>query len=256
KDTTDKLDVVNEAGITASRDGLQLMSAANYGFKVGDKGFVNVTGEFLQRDATNRTGAYTGPVFSQDRTMDDQQLQMRGLTRDQLKMKIGEAAATTGMGAFDLELPFSGDAVFYSFGDVSHRRGSAGGFYRMPYQDTQNVPEFYPDGFLPEIHPVMDDTSITVGMRKKGPGNVDASLTHGTSAFRFDIENTVNASLGTSSPTTFDAGTLSSTETVANLDLLHKLDTDAVKSIAVVLGSELRVENYRIQAGDLASYQL
>ena len=256
KDTTDKLDVVNEAGITASRDGLQLMSAANYGFKIGEKGFVNVTGEFLQRGATNRTGAYTGPVFSQDRTMDDQQLGMRGLSRDQFRMKIGEAAATTGMGAFDLELPFSGDAVFYSFGDVSHRRGSAGGFYRMPYQETQNVPEFYPEGFLPEIHPVMDDASITVGIRKKGPWNVDASLTHGTSAFRFDIEDTVNASLGTASPTTFDAGTLSSTETVANLDLLHKLDTDAVKSIALVLGTELRVENYQISAGDLASYQL
>ena len=83
-------------------------------------------------------------------------------------MKIGEAAATTGMGAFDLELPFSGDAVFYSFGDVSHRRGSAGGFYRMPYQETQNVPEFYPDGFLPEIHPAMDDASITVGIRQQG----------------------------------------------------------------------------------------
>ena len=35
----------------------------------------------------------------------------------------------------------------------------------------------------------------------------------------------VNASLGTSSPTTFDAGTLASEETVANLDLLHKLES-------------------------------
>ncbi len=256
KDSTDKLDVGSEAGITASGDGLQLYSAANYGFKVGEKGFVNLTGEFLQRDATNRTGAYTGPVYSNDATLDNQALGMRGLTRDQFRMRIGEAAATTGMGEFDLELPFSGDAVFYSFGDVSHRRGDAGGFYRMPVQETQNVPEFYPDGFLPLIRPVMDDQSITVGIRKKGPWNVDASLTHGTSGFRFDIENSVNASLGTASPTTFDAGSLSSSETVANLDLLHKLDTDAVKSLAIVLGTELRVENYQIIAGDPASYQL
>ena len=256
KDSRDKVDVSNEAGITASGDGLQLYSAANYGFKVGEKGFVNVTGEFLQRDATNRTGAYTGPVYSNDMTLDNQMLGQRGLTRDQFRMRIGEAAATTGMGEFDLELPVSGDAVFYSFGDLSHRRGDAGGFYRMPVQDTQNVPEFYPDGFLPLIRPVMDDTSITIGIRKKGTWNVDASLTHGTSAFRFDIENSVNASLGTASPTTFDAGTLTATETVANLDLLRKLETDAVKSLAIVLGSELRVENYAIAAGDLASYQL
>lgn len=256
KDSVDKLDVSNEAGITASGDGLQLYSAANYGFKVGDKGFVNVTGEFLQRDATNRSGAYTGPVYSNDPTLDNQMLGQRGLTRDQFKMRIGEAAATTGMGAYDLEMPVSGDAVFYSFGDVSHRRGSAGGFYRFPAQDTQNVPEFYPDGFLPLIRPTMDDQSITIGIRRKGDWNVDASLTHGASAFRFDIDNSVNASLGTSSPTTFDAGTLLSSQTVANLDLLRKLETDAVKSLAIVLGSELRVEDYQIVAGDQASYQI
>ena len=256
KDSTDKLDIVNEAGITASRDGMQLMSAANYGFKIGEKGFINLTGEFLQKDATSRSGAYTGPVYSNDRTMDDQQLQMRGLTRDDFRMRIGEAAAATGMGEYDLELPFSGDAVFYSFGDVPHRRGSAAGFYRFPVQESQNVPEFFPNGFLPEIHPTIDDTAITVGMRRKGPWNVDASLTHGRSAFQFDIENTVNASLGTSSPTTFDAGTLASEESVANLDLLHDIKTEAVKKLAVVLGSELRVENYQIHAGDLASYDL
>ena len=136
------------------------------------------------------------------------------------------------------------------------RPGAAAGFYRFPKQLSQNVPDFYPDGFLPEIHPTMDDTAITIGLRRKGTWNVDASLTHGQSAFQFDVENSVNASLGTSSPTTFDAGTLSSTENVANLDLLHKIDTKAVKSVSLVLGTELRVENYQIHAGDQASYSL
>src|SRR4029077_11522473 len=38
KDTTDVLDVSSEAGITASRDGAQLATNANYGFKLGQKG--------------------------------------------------------------------------------------------------------------------------------------------------------------------------------------------------------------------------
>ena len=256
KDTTDLLEVSSEAGVTASRDGAMLATSANYGFKVGQKGFVNVTGEFLQRQATNRTGTYTGPIYSNDPAVDAQMLAQRGLTRDDFAMKIGEASATAGMGEYNLELPFSDNAVFYSFGDLSHRRGASAGFYRFPTQASQNVPEFYPDGFLPEIHPTIDDAAITVGMRRKGAWNVDASLTHGRSAFQFDIENSVNASLGTSSPTTFDAGTLASDETVANLDLLHKLETKAVKSIALVLGTELRVENYQIHAGDQASYSL
>jgi iron complex outermembrane receptor protein len=54
--------------------------------------------------------------------------------------------------------------------------------------------------------------------------------------------------------TTFDAGTLVSSETVANLDLLRKIETTAVKALAFVIGTELRVENYQIHAGDEASY--
>jgi iron complex outermembrane receptor protein len=256
KDVTDLVDISTEAGITASRDGAQLKGSANYGFKIGQKGFVNITGEFLNRDATNRSGVYTGPVFSNDMAMDDALLAQKGLTRKNFGMRIGESAVAAAMGEFDMELPMSDTATFYSFGDLSHRRGDAGGFYRFPVQESQNVPEFYPNGFLPLILPTMDDNAITVGMRKKGTWDVDASLTRGASAFKFDIDNSVNASLGTASPTTFDAGTLESTETVANLDLLHKLDTKAVKSLALVLGSELRVENYQIHAGDEASYSL
>lgn len=254
KDVTDLVDLTAETGITATRDGAQLKTSANYGFKVGEKGFVNITGEFLQREATNRAGTYTGTVYSEDRAMDDQILAEKNLTRDDFRMKIGEASVTAGMGAFNLMLPIGDISQFYAFGDVSHRRGAAAGFYRFPKQVSQNVADFYPDGFLPEIHPTIDDSSITVGVRRKGAWVVDASLTHGESGFRFDIENSVNASLGTSSPTTFDAGALASSESVANLDLLHELDVKALKKVSLVLGSELRIENYQIRAGDEASY--
>ncbi len=256
KDITDLVDVSTTTGITARRDGAQLKTSANYGFKVGQKGFVNVTGEFLQRQATNRAGTYTGTVYSDDRTIDDQMLAANQLTREDFQMKIGEASVTAGMGQYNLMLPVSDVAQFYSFGDVSHRRGAAAGFYRFPKQTSQNVAEFYPNGFLPEIRPTIDDSAFTIGLRRKGKWTVDASLTHGTSAFQFDIENSVNASLGTASPTTFDAGTLRSTQSVANLDLLHKLELKEVKSVSFVLGSELRIENYQIHAGDEASYTL
>jgi iron complex outermembrane receptor protein len=256
RDDTDVLDLDAETGITGSFDGGQLKTGADYGFKVGSKGFLNISGDFLQKQATSHAGQYTGPIYDASGSMDTQTLQSNNLTRDYFKMKIGEAAATASMGGFNLELPFDeGQARFYAFGDIAYKRGAAGAFYRFPFQTTQNVAAFNPDGFLPEIHPTMQDSSVTVGLRKKGPWTVDASLTHGESSFRFDIENSVNASLGTSSPTTFDAGTLSSSETVANLDLQHELHQDLVKKSTLVLGSELRIESYQIHAGDPASYQ-
>ena len=254
KDVTDLLDVNAETGITASGDGAQLKTSANYGFKLGTKGFLNLTGEFLRRTPTNRTGSYTGTIYSADGSIDDQALNERGLTRDDFEMKIGEASATSGMGAYNLELPVSEVAKFYSFGDLGHRRGLAAGFFRFPKQDNQTVAEFYPDGFLPKIQSTIDDVAVTVGVRRKGKWMVDASLTHGRNSFQFNIENSVNASLGTASPTTFDAGTLKFAQTVANLDLVRKLETDLVKSVSFVVGSELRVENYQIIRGDEASF--
>ncbi len=254
KDGTGLAEISSEAGITASRDGAQLKVSANDGFAIGDKGFINLTGELLQRDATNRGGTYTGPVYASDRATDDMLLAQQGLTRKDFAMRIGEAAVAAGMAAYNLELPLSDHAVLYSFGDLSHRRGESGGFYRFPVREAENVPAFYPNGFLPLIVPTLDDQAITIGVRRTGTWTIDASLTRGTSAFQLGLDNSVNASLGTASPTTFDAGTLESTETVANLDLLHPVQTQAVKSLALVLGSELRVENYQIHAGDEASY--
>ncbi len=254
-DSTDVATVTGETGITASRDGAQLKSSANYGFKVGQKGFVNLTGEYLEKRSTNRSGIYTGTIYSDDGSLDPSTLAAKGLTAEDFGMKIGEAAAIGGIGAFNMELPVSEATTFYSFGDVAHRRGAAAGFYRFPKQEAQNVAQFYPNGFLPEIHPILNDAALTIGIRSKGTWTVDASLTHGQNSFKFNIENSVNASLDTASPTTFDAGTLSFDQTVADLDLLRKLDTDAVKSVALVLGSELRVERYQIRRGDEASYQ-
>ncbi len=257
KDITDLVELTAQTGITASGDGAQVKTSANYGFKLGEKGgFMNLTGEFLRREPTIRSGTYTGGIFSMDGAMDDAILAEEGLTRDDFKMKIGESAATVGMGAYNMELPLDDKTKLYSFGDVSYRRGLSAGFYRFPFQVTQNVPEFYPVGFLPHIGTNISDAAIAVGMRHKGPWQVDASLTHGRNAMTFFVENSVNASLGTASPTTFNAGTLRFSQTVGNLDLLHKIDTQAVKSLSLVLGSEFRIENYQILAGDEASYVL
>jgi iron complex outermembrane receptor protein len=270
KDYADLFDVTTTTGITGSGDGGQIKTSANYGFKLGKRGFLNLTGEFLKKDPTNRTGVYTGNVYTSPtgkspnnpngpdpmQVIDNQILQMKGKTREDFKMKIGEASSEDAIGSYNLEMPIDDTATFYSFGDLAHRSGGAAGFYRFPNQFGQNVQAFYPDGFLPEIHSNINDLGLTIGVRRKGDWTIDASLTHGRNSFQFNIENSVNASLGTLSPTTFNAGTLSSQETVGDLDLQRKLDTGGVlKSLALVLGTEVRSESYKIGAGDPPSYE-
>jgi iron complex outermembrane receptor protein len=255
KDTTDIVDVNLATGITGKGDGAQFNASVNSGLKLGEKGFVNFTFGFLQRQATDRSGVYTGAVYDTDRAVDDQMLASRGLTRADFKMKIGEAAATVGSAGYNLELPVGDSATFYSFGDLTHRYGKANGFYRFPKDTAQVVPEYYPNGFLPRIDTTIDDASVVGGVRgHKASWNYDVSLKHGMNSFRFNVENSVNASMGTSSPTTFDAGRLKSSETVADLDLLRKIDSGVFKALSFVMGGEFRIENYQIKAGDPASW--
>jgi iron complex outermembrane recepter protein len=254
RDDTDTFGLTTMTGLTGRRDGVQVKTSASYGFRLAGKGFLHLTGEFLKKDRTNRAGNYTGPVYSNDPEMDQAILDARQKKKEGFKMRIGEAATTDALASYNLEMPINETASFYSFGDLSRRNGNSAGFYRFPVTENQSVPEFYPDGFLPEIRSNLQDFGVTVGVRHKGDWVVDASLTHGQSTFGFDVENSVNASWGTASPTSFDAGRLSSTESVGDLDVIRKIETDLVKSLAFVVGTEVRLENYKITAGDLASY--
>ena len=64
KDTVDLVDLYSMTGITATGDGAQLKLGANTGMKLGDRGFVNVTGEFFSRGRTNRSEPWPGDIFN------------------------------------------------------------------------------------------------------------------------------------------------------------------------------------------------
>src|SRR2546425_5369707 len=162
------------------------------------------------------------------------------------------------MAFYNTVVPLSENAEFYSFGGISHRNGVAAGFYRLPSQEARVVPQLYPFGFLPEIRTNLDDASASAGVRGGLNGwDVDFSVTHGTNALHYFVEHSNNASMGTASPTTFDAGRLVFGQTVGNLDVVRPLDIrGGLRSLSFVAGGEFRREGDRIDAGDEASWQL
>jgi iron complex outermembrane recepter protein len=245
--------------ITDRHDGDQVKADANYGFAVGDRGFFNVTAEYLDRGATNRAAPWSGDIFPgvTGTAATDAELAARGLTREDFTMEVGQAAATFGTAFYNTVVPLAGNAEFYSFGGFSSRDGRAGVFYRLPNQESQVVPQLFPNGFLPFLNTSIVDQSLSAGVRGTTRGwDVDFSLTHGRNDFQFIIDNTVNASLGVASPTTFDAGRLAFAQTTGNLDLVRPIAVGGLKALSFVTGAEFRLENYRIEAGDAASWQL
>ena len=244
----------NDTGI----DGEQIKANANFGFRVGSRGFFNVTGQYLSRNRTNRSGIYTGTIFTGDGANDESMLSSLGLTREDFSMKIGQGDATLGSVYFNSSLPLGETGEFYAFGGLTNRNGFATGFYRQPKQESQVVPEIFPIGFLPEIRTTIDDDALSVGLRgSKSNWDVDLSATTGQNRFKFNITNSNNASQGQASPTDFDAGGYAFRQTLGNVDAVKLLDTGGkLKSLSLVLGGEYRLDKYRLFAGEPASYLL
>lgn len=260
KEQTDDILISAGSGLTGEGDGEQVQASVNYGAKIGEDGFINITGEFLSRNPTNRSEAWSGDIFPgiSGTANTDAELNARGKTREDFSMKTGQSGVVAGATFFNAKIPLGEKAEFYSSGGVSHRKGEATGFYRLPNSEARVNLDLYPNGFLPQIHSEVGDASFTAGV--KGMHNdwiIDASITHGGNSFQFNIENTMNASLGSSSPISFDAGNLSYSQSTANLDLLKKVDTGGMfENLMLAFGAEYRLENYQIFAGEDASWQL
>ena len=83
----------------------------------------------------------------------------------------------------------------------------------------------------------------------------DLSVVYGSNRLDYNIENTVNTSLGgTVSARQFDAGGLRSGQTSINLDMRRDLDIGIGQSVSLAIGGEYRNENYKIVPGELQSY--
>lgn len=159
---------------------------------------------------------------------------------------------------------FSDSAEFYTFGSYGIRDGNGAGFYRRS-SDVRNrdwsastttfVP-IYADGFLPLIASEIVDISAAAGLRGAMSGwDYDLSVVYGSNRLDYDIENTVNTSLGgAASARRFDAGGLRSGQTSINLDMRRDLDIGIGQSVSLAVGGEYRNENYKIVPGELQSY--
>src|SRR2546421_8564786 len=72
-------------------DGDQVKADANYGFAIGDRGFFNITAEYLDRGGTNRAAPWSGDIFPgvTGTAATDAALAARGLTRRDFTMPVG-----------------------------------------------------------------------------------------------------------------------------------------------------------------------
>jgi iron complex outermembrane receptor protein len=152
-----------------------------------------------------------------------------------------------------MELPVGENLKIYSFGGIGFKSGNAAGFYRLPNQARAYTPARI-NGFLPEINSSIRDKALAVGIKgKAGEWNVDISNNTGINTFTYRISNSLNASLGNSTPFEVDAGGFEYGENTSNLDVSRFFE-DVLAGFNLAFGAEYRVENYSIIAGQEESY--
>lgn len=251
-----------EAGnITASigqnyeSDGLTYQTSINKGFGFGDGGFINLTYQYNNHEATNRAGLSAQCQFlcanvgGQTRT--DPSTQAREIAFDRQNFRIGDSESEGHTIFANIGAPISDTAEAYAFGGWSTRRNESAGFYRRANQGGNTLLAFYPDGFLPLIRPKIEDASLAFGVKwdLSDDFNVDTSINYGSNSYEFQIANTNNASLGLASPTVFDAGTLELSEWSGNIDAVYLMG-----DYSAAFGIGYRTENYQLIAGDPTSF--
>jgi len=258
-------------------DGHVFQADANVGFGLGGRGFINLSGQYVNRGYTNRSGEDTAPLlYFGDNGGNYPGTANTPALRQALKARDDARAAAAGYdrrnlrfgnsdsrnygfflnGGFDLAPGFEA----YLAGGITQRDGKAAGFARLPGRySAQNDSLMYPNGFLPFIEPTINDRSLIAGVRGKVAGfDFDLANTYGLNSLDYRVTNSLNASLPAGSgQRNFYGGQLFASQNSTTLGFVRKLsDVGPLTTLNVAFGGEFRSDNFQIAAGEPASYSL
>jgi iron complex outermembrane receptor protein len=230
KESTDEVSINASTGKYSEGDGTSVLGNANYGVKVGEKGAINFSGEIWHRDKTDRAPEGNPRV-------------------------IGDAEATNATTFINASLPFGTKSEFYAFGGLNYRDGKAGAWARGANDLVRNDTLIYPNGFVPRIDTRIVDNSLGMGIKSEYKGwKVDFSNTYGRNSMFYRVEKSLNASLLAASKTSFDAGGFNFRQNTTNIDFTRNFP-EVLSGLNVAFGSEYRVDNYQIVAGEESSWE-
>ena len=215
-------------------DGTITQFNGNYGTKIGEKGFINMTMDYSKLDHTYRRA---DPAVY-----------------DVYRNQFGDAASQNFATYLNSSFRPGEKTEIYVSGGFNYRFTDAYAFSRAA-DEERNVLSIYPNGFDPEIQSNIMDKSITAGMKTVINGfTVDFSNTFGMNSMLYTVDHTLNSSMLDQSPTRFAAGGFSLSQNTTNLDVT-RLYPEVASGLNLAFGVEHRTEIYQIMAGEEASYK-
>jgi iron complex outermembrane recepter protein len=245
-------------------DGGTFTFGANYGLPIGKNGgFINFSADFLNADKTFRQVLDTSDLSSKGET----------LPINIYRRAHGDASMISAAGFYNMEIPFSGKSTsFYSFGGYTYKFSDAFAFTRnfsaRPDRfvtdfngdliDVPGIIKTSSDGeryYNPHIQTRTHDHSIAVGLKGVNAANWnwDLSNTLGRNRFHFFGDKTFNASTGDPNKNYFDNGGFTFLQNTTNVNFAKEI-AGVAEGFNIAFGADFRFEQYKIFAGEEASY--
>jgi len=223
-------------GSRNEHDGQTVTASAWQGLALGSDGYLTLSAEYLKRDPTNRA------------SLDPR------VTPNVITARFGDPAVDQWTIFANAGKPLAAGWEAYGWAGYQQRDSESAAFPRLA-NNVNNVASIYPNGFLPLIAVKSKDLSAAGGLRGEiGGWNADFSLVYGRNDLGFRTENTLNATYGAASKTSFDDGKLIYDQLVFGADFTRQFEVGLVRPLNLAFGLEARRENYQIKAGEPASY--
>jgi iron complex outermembrane receptor protein len=241
-------------------DGTKTEVGGRYGVKFGDGGYLVGALDYTDAEATSRTRQRPDAIAFQ-------------AANPTLKVpnpvqRWGQPDRTVWRSSLNAAVPLTDAVEAYGFATYTDSTGVTDFNWRNPSTDTsyRTSPAFpgwslntlYPTGFSPKFGQDETDYQVNGGVRGDlGQYHWDLGAGYGRDEVNYFLNNSINASFGPNSPTSFDAGTLVQEEQTLNLDVTRPLAWSFLAQPAnLAMGVEARTETFAIQAGDRYSWDV
>ncbi|BEU99942.1 TonB-dependent receptor [Novosphingobium olei] len=242
------------AGQLYEKGGALIQQSLGYGTRLGDGGFLRfaVEGKFHDRaDSSADPIARVFPLVNGQ--PDPREASVDHVIAGGYGRSNRDKIVNSSVNA---ELPFSDTLKGYTFSTLSYRNiKDARGAY-VPATSIGALPQIYPSGFQAYRRIWEWDFQTTWGLKAQlGGWDADLSTSFGRDNVKLGAENTLNPSIGPTSPTSFFMGKQIQTLWVNNLDLSRTYDVGLAAPLEVAVGVEQRWEKFQNIAGEPDSYR-
>lgn len=259
---------------TTEGDGATYEASASVGVPVGANGVFRLTAAYQDRGGTNRarpdtrqqyfgTNLAGRPVLPSGNfgsgvglTPSNGTLDPREAGFNRNVFQQGDQPNTNKQIFYNFVAETPGDVEIYSFGGYNRIDGDIQYLFRRAGQD-ETVRALYPDGYSPGLETRIENFSTAVGLRGSDLMGFgwDLSSVYGVSTQDLTYVNSVNVSLGATSPSRFYRNGSDFYQWTNNLDLIREIPLGDSSPLKLAFGLEYREETYRLFTGSPDGYR-